>query len=510
MPAKMKKTILIDDFVRTIDDDEDVPLDDEDEVSEPEAPAPKAKPGAPEKVPGKSKSQLRKERRMGQKADAIAGKGPQAKVQPPAKLPIVKKAAPVPVPVELNPDFQFDVDASFQTSRYANAWDFTSAKAAIGKQRHAAYTSVDDKITRVKKEATEKAKAAKKVSERKEKEAEDDANGKEEAAEQGEESWTSDEDEGDSVSVASGSGSGSESGSENGDGVESDEDRPVVDEVNNDFGSDDEPAESEEEEETGSLRPLVNGRGKQADSDSEDEAQDILNDKKKAQFFEMPDMTPQEPGLAGDGPGFTEMNLSRPIMRSIASLGYTAPTQIQSHAIPIAMLGKDICGSAVTGSGKTAAFIIPILERLLFRPKNPPVTRVLVLVPTRELGIQCHSVASNLAKFTDIKCALCVGGLSTKAQEIELRKRPDVVIATPGRLIDHVRNSMDFTLDSIEILVIDEADRILEDGFKDELAEIISFTSKNRQTMLFSATMTDSVSSGGRITFCLKLNVIYS
>jgi ATP-dependent RNA helicase DDX27 len=153
------------------------------------------------------------------------------------------------------------------------------------------------------------------------------------------------------------------------------------------------------------------------------------------------------------------MRLSRPILKGISDMGFVKPTAIQARGIPIALQGLDICGAATTGSGKTAAFVIPVLERLIHRPKHIPTIRVLILVPTRELGVQCHSVATNLAKFTDIQMCLAVGGLSTKIQEVELKKRPDVVIATPGRLIDHIHNSPSFTLDSIEILIIDEADR---------------------------------------------------
>jgi ATP-dependent RNA helicase DDX27 len=156
-------------------------------------------------------------------------------------------------------------------------------------------------------------------------------------------------------------------------------------------------------------------------------------------------------------------------------------------------MGKDICGGAVTGSGKTAAFIVPILERLLYRPRQTPSTRVLILCPTRELAAQVHSVAVKLANYTDISFCLCVGGLSVKTQEQELKLKPDVVVATPGRLIDHVRNSTGFHLDACEILVMDEADRMLEDGFADELGEIIKACPRSRQTMLFSATMTDNV-----------------
>ncbi|KAK6346274.1 nucleolar DEAD-box protein required for synthesis of 60S ribosomal subunit [Orbilia blumenaviensis] len=190
---------------------------------------------------------------------------------------------------------------------------------------------------------------------------------------------------------------------------------------------------------------------------------------------------------------FQQMNLSRPILRGLGHINFTTPTAIQARTIPIALLARDIVGGAVTGSGKTAAYMVPILERLLYRPKKVPQTRVVILTPTRELAIQVHSVAVKLAAFTDIKFSLAVGGLSLKSQEAELRQRPDIVIATPGRFIDHMRNSASFHTDGIEILVLDEADRMLEDGFADELDEILKTLPKSRQTMLFSATMTDSV-----------------
>jgi ATP-dependent RNA helicase DDX27 len=175
------------------------------------------------------------------------------------------------------------------------------------------------------------------------------------------------------------------------------------------------------------------------------------------------------------------------------AVGFTKPTPIQSKTIPISLEGKDVVGGAVTGSGKTGAFVVPILERLLYRNKRVPTTRVVILTPTRELAIQCHAVAIKLAAYTDIKFCLAVGGLSLKVQEGELRLRPDVVIATPGRFIDHMRNSASFAVDTVEILVLDEADRMLEDGFADELNEILTTLPKSRQTMLFSATMTSTV-----------------
>ena len=190
---------------------------------------------------------------------------------------------------------------------------------------------------------------------------------------------------------------------------------------------------------------------------------------------------------------FQGMSLSRPILRGLATVGFSEPTPIQTKTIPVALLGKDVVGGAVTGSGKTAAFIIPILERLLYRPKKVPTSRVAILMPTRELAVQCFNVAKKLASYTDITFCQLVGGFSLREQESVLRQRPDVIIATPGRFIDHMRNSVSFTIDTLEILVLDEADRMLEDGFADELNEILTTIPKSRQTMLFSATMTDSV-----------------
>lgn len=234
--------------------------------------------------------------------------------------------------------------------------------------------------------------------------------------------------------------------------------------------------------------PDDDGEGSSDDDDDREDAEEIA---KRDAFF-----APEEkakPGKKDTAGPFTSMSLSRPILRGLAAVGFSNPTPIQSKAIPIALMGKDLVGGAATGSGKTAAFIVPILERLLYRPKKVPTTRVVVLTPTRELAIQCHAVATKLASYTDITFCLAVGGLSLKVQEAELRHRPDVVIATPGRFIDHMRNSASFTVEGIEILVLDEADRMLEDGFANELNEILQEIPKSRQSMLFSATMNSSV-----------------
>jgi len=134
-----------------------------------------------------------------------------------------------------------------------------------------------------------------------------------------------------------------------------------------------------------------------------------------------------------------------------------------------------------------------VLERLLFRPKRVPAIRVLILTPTRELAAQIHSMIEKLAQFTDIRCCLIVGGLSTKVQEVALRSMPDIVVATPGRIIDHVRNSLSVGLEDLAVVILDEADRLLELGFSAEIQELIRMCPKRRQTMLFSATMTEEI-----------------
>ncbi|KAF2403208.1 DEAD-domain-containing protein [Trichodelitschia bisporula] len=225
-------------------------------------------------------------------------------------------------------------------------------------------------------------------------------------------------------------------------------------------------------------------------SDSEEEEEDDAEKQRKADFF-APE--PTDKAVAVKTGSFQAMGLSRPILKGLAAIGFTEPTPIQAKAIPVALLGTDIVGGAETGSGKTAAFMIPILERLLYRSKKVATTRVAILMPTRELAVQCFAVAKKLAAFTDITFAQIIGGFSLREQEQVLKRRPDVIIATPGRFIDHMRNSPSFAVDAMEILVLDEADRMLEDGFADELNEILNTIPKARQTMLFSATMTDSV-----------------
>ncbi|KAI9850820.1 MAG: nucleolar DEAD-box protein required for synthesis of 60S ribosomal subunit [Thelocarpon superellum] len=232
-----------------------------------------------------------------------------------------------------------------------------------------------------------------------------------------------------------------------------------------------------------------------SNASSADDGENAAERARREAFF-APEESSLDAGKAsknGTSASFQNMSLSRPVLKGLNAVGFTSPTPIQAKTIPIALLGKDVVGGAVTGSGKTAAFLVPILERLLYRPKTVATSRVAILMPTRELAVQCHEVAQKLSAYTDVTFCRLVGGFSLREQESELRKRPDVIIATPGRFIDHMRNSASFTVDSLEILVLDEADRMLEDGFADELNEILTTIPKSRQTMLFSATMTDSV-----------------
>ncbi|KAI1059469.1 hypothetical protein LB506_012707 [Fusarium annulatum] len=275
--------------------------------------------------------------------------------------------------------------------------------------------------------------------------------------------------------------------------VEESGDEKDEDDENESGAEDKDEDEDEEDDDAASDNDSVatpTGHPDDDASDDSDDEEDAEEEAKRKAFF-----APEEEEAPGkkSASSFQAMSLSRPILRGLATVGFSKPTPIQAKSIPIALMGKDLVGGAVTGSGKTGAFIVPILERLLYRPKKIPTTRVVVLTPTRELAIQCHAVATKLAAFTDIKFTLAVGGLSLKAQEVELKLRPDVIIATPGRFIDHMRNSASFNVDTVEIMVLDEADRMLEDGFADELNEILTTLPKSRQTMLFSATMTSTV-----------------
>ncbi len=192
---------------------------------------------------------------------------------------------------------------------------------------------------------------------------------------------------------------------------------------------------------------------------------------------------------------FTKFGLSDPLVRGILVTGYTAPTEIQSKVIPAALEGKDIIGCAQTGTGKTAAFVLPILDRLEHEAGSKHrVTRALILTPTRELALQVEDSIKEYGRFVDIRSLAVFGGVNINNQLNALKHGVDIVVATPGRLMDHMnRGSID--LRHIEVLVLDEADRMLDMGFIYDVRKIVSSLPKKRQTMLFSATISQEVKS---------------
>jgi ATP-dependent RNA helicase RhlE len=183
---------------------------------------------------------------------------------------------------------------------------------------------------------------------------------------------------------------------------------------------------------------------------------------------------------------FTQLNLNPALVKAIKELGFVRPTPIQSEAIPPALLGRDVIATAQTGSGKTAAFLIPIVNRLIDRPRRT--TKALVLAPTRELAAQILEDLNALCVHTPVTGAAVYGGVGMGPQEHAFRSGVDVIVATPGRLLDHMRAAY-ARLNQIEHLVLDEADRMLDMGFLPEIRRIIARLPARRQTLLFSATM---------------------
>jgi ATP-independent RNA helicase DbpA len=189
-------------------------------------------------------------------------------------------------------------------------------------------------------------------------------------------------------------------------------------------------------------------------------------------------------------PLFTDLAISAPLLKALEELGYTEPTPIQTAAIPAIIEGKDIAGQAATGSGKTAAYSIPAIQRLDISRQE---IQALVLVPTRELALQVQQEIKKLGKYTgSLKTAAFYGGHDFVEEEASLAHPPHILVATPGRLTDHISRRT-LSLDAVQILILDEADKMLEMGFREELDEILMFLPKKRQSLLFSATLPDQV-----------------
>ena len=182
---------------------------------------------------------------------------------------------------------------------------------------------------------------------------------------------------------------------------------------------------------------------------------------------------------------FTALGLSPPILDALAEIGFVHPTPIQAAVIPLALTGRDVIGLAQTGSGKTAAFALPMAERLV----HGRGVRGLILSPTREIALQTQGLPRPLRQAaTTCKAACLIGGVRMKPQLDALRGEPDIVVATPGRLLDHVKRR-NVKLDEIEDLVLDEADHMLDLGFLPQIRDILARLPRERQTMMFSATM---------------------
>ncbi len=189
---------------------------------------------------------------------------------------------------------------------------------------------------------------------------------------------------------------------------------------------------------------------------------------------------------------FTELTLHPSLLQGIKELGFVRPTPIQAESIPPGLDGRDLLACAQTGSGKTAAFLLPILNKLIDRPRGT--TRALVLAPTRELAQQILDDMKDLAMHTPVTGAAIYGGVGMGPQEHALRSGVDVIIACPGRLLDHLKGHY-AKLDKIEFLVLDEADRMLDMGFLPEIKKILRYVPEKRQTLFFSATMPPPIQS---------------
>ena len=194
---------------------------------------------------------------------------------------------------------------------------------------------------------------------------------------------------------------------------------------------------------------------------------------------------------------FSNLSLAEPLARAVAEMGYEHMTPIQEQAIPVVLSGQDVMGAAQTGTGKTAAFSLPLLQRMLKHensstsPARHPV-RALVLLPTRELADQVAQQIKLYAKYTQLRSAVVFGGMDMKPQTLELKKGVEVLVATPGRLLDHIE-AKNAVLNQVEYVVLDEADRMLDIGFLPDLQRILSFLPKQRTTLLFSATFSSEI-----------------
>lgn len=238
-------------------------------------------------------------------------------------------------------------------------------------------------------------------------------------------------------------------------------------------------------------KPLASGAAaaRAADSDDDGEAA-AASSKGGASSSSSAGGAAGSSGAAAERPTFKSLGICEPLCEAAAALKWTAPTRIQAETIPHALAGRDMIGLAETGSGKTGAFAMPILQALLAAPAR---LFALVLAPTRELAFQIAEQFEALGASIGLKTAVVVGGVDMMTQAIALARKPHVVIGTPGRVVDHLENTKGFSLRSIQYLVMDEADRMLSLDFEEALNTILGALPRERRTFLFSATMTSKV-----------------
>ena len=194
---------------------------------------------------------------------------------------------------------------------------------------------------------------------------------------------------------------------------------------------------------------------------------------------------------------FEELGLIPELLRAVADTGYTVPTPIQAQAIPIVLAGRDVMGGAQTGTGKTASFTLPLLQRLAPHASSSPSparhpVRALIVCPTRELAMQVHESVRTYSKHLPLRSVCIYGGVDMKAQVKELREGREIVVATPGRLLDHVEGKS-IALGQVQMLVLDEADRMLDMGFIPDIKRILALLPAQRQSLLFSATFSEEI-----------------
>jgi ATP-dependent RNA helicase SrmB len=198
-----------------------------------------------------------------------------------------------------------------------------------------------------------------------------------------------------------------------------------------------------------------------------------------------------QPQLTKAPPSFSSLPLAQPLLTAVSKLGFEHATPVQQQAIPLALEYKDLLVSAETGSGKSAAFLLPALHHLLTLPSRKSGTRALILVPTRELAQQLFKLCRQLIEFTDLKAGIITGGDDFRLQQNMLRRNTEIVIATPGRLLELMdQETPNFS--HLEVLILDEADRMLDMGFSEDVLTIVKSCNAQRQTLLFSATLTHS------------------